>query len=199
MAEIFTCKKELVLASGSPRRQRFFRELGLIFTTHQADIDESPLPQESPGGFVNRMAREKADAVMSLFPSAWIIAADTIVCLGRDILGKPDDAHQAHQMLRKLSATTHSVLTGVCLSCDEEQVVEQFSVKTDVTFTELSDEVITRYIKTNEPFDKAGGYGIQGLGAFLVTEISGSYSNVVGLPLTQTLTLLQHHQIIVPA
>ncbi len=199
MAGIFTCKKELVLASGSPRRQRFFRELGLYFTTHLADIDESPLPQEPPGDFVNRMAREKAGAVTPHFPSAWIVAADTVVSLGREILGKPDDGRQAHQMLRKLSATTHSVLTGVCLSCEEEQVTEQFSVKTDVTFTELSDEVITRYIKTNEPFDKAGGYGIQGLGAFLVTEIAGSYSNVVGLPLTQTLTLLQRHKIIVPA
>ncbi len=198
MAGIFTCKKELVLASGSPRRQSFFRELGLSFTIHLADIDESPRPEESPLGFVGRMAREKAGTVMPLYPSAWIIAADTVVSMGRDILGKPGDAGQAYQMLRKLSAETHTVLTGVCLGCQEEQVIEQFSVTTDVTFTKLSDEVITRYIKTNEPFDKAGGYGIQGLGAFLVTEIAGSYSNVVGLPLTQTITLLQRHKIIVP-
>ncbi len=198
MSGIFTTKKELILASGSPRRQEYFQKLGLVFTTCLANINESVHSHESPGDFVHRMAQEKAEAVMPSYPSAWIVAADTIVCINDEILGKPADANEVKNMLRKLSGRIHIVQTGVCLGCLDEGIMELFSVKTNVSFVDLSEAIIANYIATSEPFDKAGGYGIQELGAFLVKEISGSYSNVVGLPLTETIYHLQQYNVIAP-
>lgn len=199
MAGVFTCKKPLILASGSPRRQNYLRELGLAFTVCLADIDELARPAELPDDFVGRMACEKAGVIMSRFTDHWVVAADTIVSLDNEILGKPDTVPRAKKMLERLASRTHTVWTGVCLGSRQENIVEVISVQTRVTFAELSDEIIANYVATGESFDKAGGYGIQGLGAFLVTDVSGSYSNVVGLPLSQTLSLLIKHNVVVPA
>jgi len=196
MTAVFTCEKPLILASGSPRRQSYLRELGLEFTVISADIDESAHPSEAADDFVIRMAYAKADAVMSRFTDHWVLAADTIVSLDNEILGKPATVPEAKDMLEHLSSRTHTVWSGVCLGMREENIRKVISVQTQVVFAELSEEIIKSYVATGEPFDKAGGYGIQGQGAFLVTEITGSYSNVVGLPLSQTLKLLINHNII---
>ncbi len=196
---VFTSQKPIILASGSPRRQDYFRDLGLDFTVHTSNIDESADPSELPDDFVNRIAYDKAHAVMCRFPRHWVVAADTIVRLDDMILGKPSNSQMAKKMLRSLSARVHTVQTGVCLCCCQENVKESFSVQTTVRFAELSDELIASYVATGEPLDKAGGYGIQGLGACLVTDISGSYTNVVGLPLTQTISLLLKNNVINPA
>lgn len=198
MASLFKSKKKLVLASGSPRRKNYFRQLGLDFAVSTADIDESARPDELPSHYVIRMARGKAQIIMSRFPAHWVVAADTIVSLGNEIFGKPNGAREAHKMLKTLSSRTHVVQTAVCCGCNLENKQEILSVKTEVTFTRLSDDMIASYVATGEPFDKAGGYGIQGLGAFLITDVSGSYSNVVGMPLTQTLSMLMKNDVIAP-
>lgn len=199
MRKLFSSNKPLLLASASPRRQEYFRELGLDFTVSTPNINEAVRSSEHPDDFVKRLAFEKADAVMKNFADSWVVAADTVVCLDEQIMGKPNDAREAHEMLRRLSDRTHTVRTGVCAGCRKEDVLEVFSVQTVVRFAKLSEEIIKSYVATGEPFDKAGSYGIQGTGAFLVTDIAGSYSNVVGLPLTQTLSLLMANDVILPA
>ncbi|MBU0664858.1 MAG: septum formation inhibitor Maf [Proteobacteria bacterium] len=193
-----TCKS-LILASASPRRQEYLLELGLDYRVHAVDIDETPFPEEKVRDFVRRMAVEKARPVMDLYPDAWIVAADTVVSLAGSILGKPKDCADAVSMLMQLSGKEHWVQTGVCLACRQEEVVAVQVVSTRVTFSTFSKKVAQAYVATGEPMDKAGSYGIQGKGAFLVREIMGSYSNVVGLPLSELLIMLEGYGIIAVA
>ena len=179
----------LILASASPRRQELLAQLGVHFTVDPADIDESVRPAEGASAYVQRMAREKAAAVQCRREDGLsVLAADTTVVLEGDILGKPTDHFSGLGMLARLSGRTHSVFTAVCLMQGDECV--EVAVETRVTFVTLSREVCERYLATDEPWDKAGSYGIQGLGGALVSRIEGSYSNVVGLPLAETWQLL---------
>lgn len=193
---MYTNRKKIVLASASPRRQQFMRELGLNFTVATASIDETPVAREMPEAFAIRMAEEKARAVASLFPGDWIVAGDTVVCLDGAILGKPEDAERASSMLMALSGRTHVVRTGLCLYHNTDRVCEKKCVSSKVHFAHLSPELIKAYVATGEPLDKAGGYGIQGMGSVLVKEISGSYTNIVGLPMFELLELLLCHGVV---
>ena len=200
MRPIYYACKPLILASASPRRQGYFQDLGLEYRVHPADIDEALLAAEKPQDFVLRMAQEKAVSVMDLYPENWIVAADTVVSLAGTVLGKPKDPADAVSMLMQLSGKEHWVLTGMCLACLQEEVVVVQSVCTRVVFSHFSERVAHAYVATGEPLDKAGSYGIQGRGAFLVKEVLGSYSNVVGLPLCELLVMLEEYGVIaVPA
>jgi len=177
----------LVLASASPRRRDLLSQLGLRFTVAAADLDETPLPSEAADIYVQRLAREKARAVAARFPNAWVLAADTTVALGPELLGKPRDAAEARQMLGRLSGKTHNVYTGVALAGRASAATV---VRTGVTFRTLTSGEIDWYVGTGEPLDKAGAYAVQGRGGFLVAAVDGSPTNVIGLPLGETLELL---------
>jgi len=183
----------LILASASPRRKELLEQIGVQFSVHAMDIDESVLEDETPSAYVERLAREKASAAQVQFPDAVVLAADTTVTLGDQILGKPQSREDAVAMLNALSGQTHRVMTGVALSSAEG--VFSRCVTTEVTFKPLPEELIERYVDTGEPMDKAGAYGIQGKAAVLVNDIRGSYSNVVGLPLAETAELLEAGQV----
>ena len=170
----------VVLASGSPRRHELLAQIGVQFTVRVPDIDESPEPAEAPEAYVRRLAFAKAAAV-SAAADELVIAADTTVELGGEILGKPVDEHDAASMLRRLSARTHRVHTGVAVRRGEVEVAEVCT--TLVTFVELDEAMIRWYVGTGEPMDKAGAYAVQGAGGALVRLVRGSVSNVVGLPL----------------
>ena len=178
----------LVLASASPRRRELLGQLGLSFEVSAADIDETPQQGERAQAYVLRLAREKARAVATRHPGAWVLAADTTVALGDELLGKPRDAAEAREMLGRLSGRTHEVHTGVALAgpSGEHSTV----VRTRVTFRALSPGEIAWYAGTGEPLDKAGSYAVQGKGGFLVAAVDGSPTNVIGLPLGETLELL---------
>jgi septum formation protein len=170
----------IVLASASPRRRALLAHLGVAFTVAAPDIDESPLSSESPVDYVGRLAVAKARAVPAP-EGALVIAADTTVDLGGEILGKPTGAADAAAMLRRLSGRTHKVHTGVAVGRDGRTLDE---VSTSlVTFARLTDEEIDWYVATGEPFDKAGAYAIQGAGSVLVQRVQGSVSGIVGLPM----------------
>ena len=198
LSMIYQTRKPLILASNSPRRRDYLTELGIDFTTSGAQIDETPRKDEEPTAYVERMAREKAVPVAKGFTDSFILAADTAVCVGRDILGQPEDKREALEMLMLLSGRTHQVRSGICLCCGHEGVLEVASVVTDVTFVSFDETVAQNYIDQDESLDKAGGYGIQGKGAFLVQHIVGSYSNVVGLPLAEVVALLVRFGVISP-
>lgn len=184
----------LVLASASPRRHELLRLLGVHYVVDVPDIDESVRPGEVARDYVVRIAREKAVTVFSRRgDGAPVLAADTSVVMDGDILGKPADHFAGLSMLARLSGRTHSVITAVCLQAGA--TVTAIEVETQVTFLTLSREVCEQYLATSEPWDKAGGYAIQGLGGALVRGIEGSYSNVVGLPLAETWQLLTRHGI----
>jgi septum formation protein len=180
-------QNNLVLASGSPRRRAFLESLGLRFEAVGAEVDEAPREREQPAEYVIRIASEKARAVAGARPGALILAADTTVVLDGAPLGKPADAADARRMLRGLSGREHAVLTAVVLA---GAAADQRVVSTAVRFRELTETEISWYVATGEPMDKAGAYAIQGIGGCLVREIRGSHSNVVGLPLAETLEML---------
>lgn len=194
---------KLILASQSPRRKELLTQVLLElqripdFEIIVADIDESPHPSEAPEKYAERMAHEKATAVLKMLgdkqlhqqpatsEAQLIIAADTIVVLDDQILGKPKDADDAKLMLQNLSGKTHSVMTGICLlepATSDQRPATISHITTNVTFRKLSEKEITDYIATGEPMDKAGAYAIQGGAKNFVTKIEGSWSNVVGLP-----------------
>ncbi|MBF5041450.1 septum formation inhibitor Maf [Aggregicoccus sp. 17bor-14] len=186
----------LVLASASPRRRELLAQLGLLFEVCAADIDETPHPGEPPEAYVQRLAREKARAVAAHRPGQWVLAADTTVVLDGDILGKPLDAAEARTMLARLSGRTHSVFTGVALAGPGAPA--ETLVRTEVTFRPLGAEEIAWYVGTGEPLDKAGSYAVQGKGGFLVQALAGSPTNVIGLPLGETLALLARAGLALP-
>lgn len=184
---------ELVLASASPRRRELLDQLGVAYTCDPAAIDEVQLPGEQPSHYVKRIAQDKARVVAARHcnASTVVLAADTTVVLDNSVLGKPADAAQAMAMLLSLSGRRHTVLTAVCVHSAQDIRCEL--VVTDVEFATLERDICTAYLKTNEPWDKAGAYAIQGLAGAFVRSISGSYSNVVGLPLYETWLLLRAH------
>lgn len=176
-------KYHIILASNSPRRRELLGGLGISFEVKVLpDIEENYPEGLSVAQIAEYIAKEKADAYRKMMaPNDLIITADTIVVADDEVMGKPVDAVDAQRMLRKLSGKAHQVITGVCLMTTERQCV--FSVITDVTFKQLTDEEIDYYIKTYRPFDKAGAYGIQEwIGYVGVTGLNGSYFNVMGLP-----------------
>ena len=184
----------LVLASASPRRRELLQRLGVRFNCQPADIDEAVHAGEAPQDYVARMAREKAAVVVAVSAGGLpVLAADTSVVIDNDILGKPRDHFDGLAMLARLSGRTHTVMTAICLHTPEQSSCEVIS--TEVTFTGLDRASCEAYLATDEPWDKAGGYGIQGLGGAFVSAIEGSYSNVVGLPLCETWRLLAAHGI----
>ena len=170
----------VVLASGSPRRAELLGQLGVEFVVRVPDIDETPRPGEGPVDYVGRLAVEKGRAV-AVPDDALVIAADTTVDLDGEILGKPADADEARSMLRRLSARTHRVHTGVSVRVGE--CVASDVVTSLVTFVPLTAPTIDWYVATGEPLDKAGAYAVQGAGGVFVLRIRGSVSNVIGLPL----------------
>ena len=181
----------LVLASASPRRRELLQQLGVNYRCEPADIDESRLAGEKPTDYVLRMAEEKARAVASRYPhgEVAVLAADTSVVIDEDVLGKPVDHFDGLGMLARLSGRTHNVLTGICLHTRGGECLTRV-VNTGVSFVQLTREQCEAYLSTDEPWDKAGAYAIQGLAGAFVSAIEGSYSNVVGLPLTETWQLL---------
>jgi septum formation protein len=181
----------LILASASPRRQELLRNAGISFLVQPADIDETPLPDESPRDCAERLAREKALEVSQERPQDQVLGADTIVVVDETILGKPRDAADAARMLRLLSGRTHEVITGVCVVGPIAGDVEQASETTRVTMREISDDEIRDYIATGEPMDKAGAYAIQGIAARWIPRIEGDYSSVVGLPVALIYVMLK--------
>ena len=181
----------LILASASPRRRELLQQLGVEYRCEAADIDETRLPGEKPADYVLRMAKEKALAVASRYPGGAdaVLAADTTVVVDEGVLGKPVDHFDGLAMLARLSGRTHTVLTGICLHTGSGECLARV-VETGVSFVQLSREQCEAYLATDEPWDKAGAYAIQGLAGAFVSSIEGSYSNVVGLPLTETWQLL---------
>lgn len=193
---LFTTLSPLILASSSPRRQQMLRTMGLDFTVTPAAIDETPMPGESPRDFASRMAGAKAWVVAGSHPDAWVLSADTVVTRDDMILGKPRDRADALAILQHLVGRTHQVLSAICL-CSLAEGIEQTEVDTTaVTFIAAPDQLLTAYIATGEPLDKAGAYGIQGAGAFLVRRIEGSCANVVGLPIDRVISLLLRYRVI---
>ena len=176
----------VVLASGSPRRRELLDQLGIVFSVRAADIDESVLEGEDPVTYVARLSREKAAAV-PVDTGTLVIAADTTVDVDGTILGKPADAAEARAMLAAMSGRRHHVHTGVTLRLDERSVTEVTTTAVDVVV--IDEATAAWYVATGEPFDKAGGYAIQGAGGVLVAAVTGSVSNVVGLPLATVRSL----------
>lgn len=177
----------LVLASGSPRRKELLRGLGLQFEIRPAEIDETPLPGEPAGELVARLSEAKGRRVAASEPGSLVIAADTVVVSEEEVLGKPVDRRENESFLRRLSGRKHKVYTGHFLSRNEDRAARVRC--TDVWFRDLTDGEIERYLRGGEGLDKAGGYGIQGRGAALVSRLEGCYFNVVGLSLATVVEL----------
>ena len=193
---MFFARRPLLLASASPRRQKFFAQLSLDFEVCPADIDETPWTDEPPEDFARRMARTKAEQVALPCPEACVIAADTVVALDRTIFGKPRDRDDALAILKTLQGRTHMVTTGFAILCPQLHLAEVQAVTTQVTFAAHPDDMLQAFIDSGEPMDKAGAYGIQGKGAFLVHSIHGSHSNVIGLPVSELVQILLRHGLI---
>ena len=186
--------RPLVLASASPRRRGFLHQLGYPFEVVTPATEEKARPGESATEYVLRNAAEKsADVAGRVAAGAVVIAADTVVVLRGRIMEKPQSAADAADMLQALSGQVHQVITGVCVrgpGRNGRPAVHAFAVSTDVEFTRLSEAEIAAYIASGEPMDKAGAYAIQGRAAYMIRQIRGSYTNVVGLPLTELVEIL---------
>jgi septum formation protein len=178
----------LILASSSPRRAELLAAAGIAFEMVKVEVDESMQRLEPPGDHVRRLAREKAEAALRDHPDRVVLGADTVV-LGGEMMGKPRDAADAVRMLRLLSGREHEVLTSVALVSKRGAVIEVS--RTRVWMNPLTDAEIAEYVATGEPLDKAGAYGIQGLGSKFIDRIQGSYPNVVGLPVALVYRLLK--------
>ncbi len=191
---------QLILASASPRRRELLQGIGVVFTVIPSDTAEAAQPGELPQEYALRVAGEKALDIARRHPGVWILGADTIVEIAGEVLGKPQDTTDGRRMLRLLSSRTHQVMTAFILLDGEGHVRARQVVTSRVTFKPLSDVQIHAYLATGEPFDKAGAYAVQGLGASLVERVEGSYTNVVGLPMDEvqaalhTAGLLNHQE-----
>lgn len=184
----------IYLASRSPRRAELLQQIGVRFTVLPSDVDESLWAQEMPGDYVLRLARTKAQVGVAALQAQGmlllpVLAADTTVCVNGEILGKPADAEDARRMLQKMSGGHHEVLTGLAVAT--AQGVEALLSVTRVEMGELGSDEMEAYIRSGEPFDKAGAYGIQGLAGAFIKRIEGSYSGVMGLPIYETAQLLK--------
>ncbi len=186
--------ESIVLASASPRRTELMALAGIEFTVVPADICENVLPGEVPADHVMRLSREKADAVAATHDGRFFIGADTVVVLDGAILGKPTDGADALRMLSGLSGRNHEVITGFTVFDKTNDIHISRSVSTEVTFKKLEEREIAAYIATGCPMDKAGAYAIQGGAVHFVRSISGSYTNVIGLPMTELYEALQTMQ-----
>jgi septum formation protein len=183
---------KVILASGSPRRRQLLARAGIEFDVIESMVPEQHIAGEPARDYALRMARDKAIAVSSRFREANVIGADTIVVCETQILEKPADAADARRMLAMLSARTHTVVTAFALARDGK-ILETSPVESDVTFRKLSDAEIEDYIATDEPFDKAGAYGIQGVGGGFISHVEGSRDNVMGLPTERVVAALARH------
>jgi len=181
----------LVLASASPRRSELLESAGISFNVFPADICEDQFPDEDPVDHVLRLAEGKAKAASERTEGRFFLGADTIVLCDGEIMGKPKDQADAERMLKKLSGVPHEVVTGFAIYDRERDGAVSEAVRTKVYFKHLRDEEILDYIATGCPFDKAGGYAIQGGAAHMVQKIEGSYTNVVGLPLCEVVAALR--------
>ena len=186
---ILSKQHPLILASASPRRKKLLMQMGLSFRIVPSDLDEEEMEGE-PSRISRVLAEKKAIRVHSLAGPSWILGADTIVVIKNRILGKPQDDAEAGEMLRMLSGIEHSVVTGFCILSPFGKIAHSEAVSTAVRFKGLEKEEIEAYISTGEPFGKAGAYAIQGVGSFMVESISGSYTNVVGLPICAVIKAL---------
>jgi septum formation protein len=182
----------IVLASGSPRRRQLLAEAGVQFEIVESGVDELMREAEAGRDFALRMACEKALAVSLRRPRALVLGADTVVEINAEILGKPQDPEEARSMLCKLSGRVHRVYTGFALARGG-RVAESAGVLSEVRFRELSDAEIDRYIATDEPYDKAGGYAVQGEAGNFIAAVQGSIANVMGLPIDEVLHALRRH------
>jgi septum formation protein len=171
----------LVLASKSPRRQQILGDAGIPFVVRAADVPEQRRPGESPADYVRRLAQEKAFAVR-MHPGELVLGADTVVVIDGQVLEKPSDAGDATRMLELLSGRDHEVITGICLRTHTRTILD--IATTRVRFVPLTRAEIEAYVASGEPMDKAGAYAIQGLASKFIDRVEGSYSNVVGLPVT---------------
>ncbi len=181
-------ERRLIVASASPRRRELLAQAGFVFQVEPSDADETLPDGVTPAAAVELLASRKAQSVAEKHPDDVVLGCDTIVALEGEKLGKPQTAADAKAMLRRLSGKTHMVYTGVCIT--DGTHTERFVSATDVTFYPLSAQTIDAYVATGEPMDKAGAYGIQGLGSVLVQSFSGDYFTVVGLPLAQCARVL---------
>ncbi len=180
----------LILASKSPRRYELLKQMGFDFDVIPSRIEEDFVPEEPPEQHVIRLAEAKASEVGSRHLDRWVIAADTIVYINGSIFGKPKNREEALEMLRRLSGQEHWVLTGFSVRHLGKGIRDQEAVQTTVKVKTLNSVEMEWYIQTGEPFDKAGGYAIQGVGSFMIESIRGSYTNVVGLPLCELIQML---------
>lgn len=180
-----------ILASASPRREELLRSVGLQFKIFPAHVDETELAGETPIAHVRRLSGKKARDVAGRHPEALALGADTIVAIDGLILGKPKDKKQAREMLQKLSNRKHSVFTGITLVCIAGGIAQTKVVRSVVEFKNINSEEMDWYVNCDEPYDKAGGYAAQGKGAYFIKAIRGSYTNVIGLPLCETLEALK--------
>ncbi|PKM89353.1 MAG: septum formation inhibitor Maf [Firmicutes bacterium HGW-Firmicutes-12] len=185
----------LILASASPRRAELLKQMGLVFRVVPSDLEEGE-PTFPIAGWIQQLSKEKALAIPAK-KGEIVLAADTVVILDEQVLGKPESEEAAIEMLKSLSGRIHQVMTGICVLYRpenkgmQEMQIYQDIAQTQVHFRKLSMREITAYIESDEPFDKAGSYGIQGLGALFVERIEGCYYNIVGLPLVKTMYLLR--------
>jgi septum formation protein len=171
----------IILASSSPRRKELLSQAGVTFSIVVSGCDETPVTGESAQEMVERLAVVKAAVVAEQHPTAYVIGADTTVCIDGEVLGKPESFEEACSMLRKIQGRTHEVLGGIAIINRSKGLEKRWSHATKVTMAPMSEEVIARYVRSGEPMDKAGSYAIQGLGLQFVDSVEGSYSNVVGL------------------
>jgi septum formation protein len=180
-----------ILASSSPRRRELLASIGLAFEVRPSNVPEVHQEGEAPEEYVARLSRDKAHALASRFPAAWVIAADTTVMIGEQLLEKPADARDAARMLAAIAGRTHVVYTGVTLENRERDWCDTRVAESEVRMLPLSPDEIEWYVGTGEPLDKAGAYAVQGIGALFIESIHGSYTNVVGLPLATLFQMMR--------
>lgn len=188
--------KKIILASQSPRRRYLLKQADIDFEVIPSKIDESNFTLADPENYVKKLSAAKARNIAAKYPDAWVIGADTIVVINGRVLEKPESKNHAATMLKSLSNRVHSVYTGFSLCCRNEKQMITKSLRTEVNFKKLTDYEIEWYLSTDEPFDKAGAYAIQGIGTFLVKSINGSYTNVVGLPVCEVIEILMEQGVI---
>lgn len=186
-------QQDIVLASSSPRRRDFLKNMGITFEVQKPNIDESVIFGESPKDYVVRLSKEKARVIADLNKGRIVLAADTIVVCDDEILGKPKDREDAKRILRTLSNRTHEVMTSFCVIKDDEEI--QHLECTKVTFDKLDETLIEIYVASGECDDKSGAYAVQGIGAMFINKVEGSVSSVVGLPISQVRNVLGRFKI----
>ncbi len=193
---VVALRSKLILASSSPRRNALMRVVGVPFRVIPSRVEEAPARGELPRRFVRRAAREKGEEVAARHPESYVLAADTVVVVSGRILGKPKDMEDGARMLRLLAGREHRVLTAVCLLRASEGYRDEAVEMTRVRFRDLTRKEIAGYLRTGETGDKAGAYAAQGTGNLLIDRIIGSYTNVVGLPMTRVVEMLLRAKLI---